>query len=105
MSYLDMAGAVEARKLCGAHNIVTVAMDKIVFHKPVFVGDLVSFYTETKKIGRTSVTIRIIVEATRADTQERVNVTEGEVVYVLVDENWKPVPVKQGNKTAILKNW
>ncbi len=68
-------------------------MDKVVFHKPVFVGDLVSFYTETIKVGRTSVTTKVIVEATRADTQERVRVTEAEVVYVAVDENWRPVPV------------
>ncbi len=93
MSHIDMAGAVEARKSCGPHNFVTVAMDRVVFHKPVFVGDLVSFYTETIKIGRTSVTTKVMVEATRADTQERVRVTEAEVVYVAVDENWKPVPV------------
>jgi acyl-CoA thioesterase YciA len=93
MSHIDMAGAVEARKSCGPHNFVTVAMDKVVFHKPVFVGDLVSFYTETIKIGRTSVTTKVVVEATRADTQEKVRVTEAEVVYVAVDENWRPVPV------------
>jgi len=93
MSHIDMAGAIEARKSCPRRNFVTVAMDKVVFHKPVFVGDLVSFYTETIKIGRTSVTTKITVEATRADTQEKVRVTEAEVVYVAVDENWKPVPV------------
>jgi acyl-CoA thioesterase YciA len=95
MSYIDMAGAVEARKSCGPHNFVTVAMDKVVFHKPVFVGDLVSFYTKTLKIGRTSVTTKVIVEAIRADTQKKARVTEAEVVFVAVDENWKPVPVSR----------
>jgi acyl-CoA thioesterase YciA len=93
MSHLDLAGAIEARTSCGPHNFVTVAMDKVVFHKPVFVGDVVSFYAETIKIGRTSVTTRILVEATRADSLETVRVTEAEVVFVAVDENWKPVPV------------
>lgn len=96
MSHLDLAGAIEARTSCGPHNFVTVAMDKVVFHKPVFVGDVVSFYTETIKIGRTSVTTRILVEATRADSLETVRVTEAEVVFVAVDENWKPVPVAGG---------
>lgn len=98
MSYIDMAGAAEARKSCGPHNFVTVAMDKVVFHRPVFVGDLVSFYTNTLKIGRTSVTTKIIVEAVRADTQKEVRVTEAEVVFVAVDEYWKPVPVSRKSR-------
>jgi len=95
MSYIDMAGAIEARKSCGPLNFVTVAMDKVVFHKPVFVGDLVSFYTKTLKIGRTSVTTKVIVEAIRADTHKKARVTEAEVVFVAVDENWKPMPVSR----------
>jgi len=54
----------------------------------------VSFYTATKKIGRTSVTVKVVVEATRADNQETVRVTEAQVVFVAVDENWKPVPIR-----------
>jgi len=98
LSHLDLAAAIEARNSCGPHNFVTVAMDKVVFHKPVFVGDVVSFYTETVRIGNTSVTLKIIVEATRADTFETVRVTEAEVVYVAVDENWKPVKVTPRKK-------
>jgi acyl-CoA thioesterase YciA len=94
MSHIDLAGAIEARKSCGPHNFVTVAMDRVVFHKPVFVGDVVSFYTKTLKIGRTSVTTKVVVEAMRADDQRRVRVTEAEVVFVAVGKNWKPVPVK-----------
>jgi acyl-CoA thioesterase YciA len=94
LSHIDLAGAIEARKTCGIYNFVTVAMDKVVFHKPVFVGDVVSFYTATKKIGRTSVTVKVVVEATRADNQETVRVTEAQVVFVAVDENWKPVPIR-----------
>jgi acyl-CoA thioesterase YciA len=95
LSHIDLAGAIQARKAGGPCNFVTVAMDKVVFHKPVLVGDVVSFYTETIRVGRTSITIKIEVEATRVDTQETVKVTEAEVVFVAVDKNWKPVPIKK----------
>jgi acyl-CoA hydrolase len=54
----------------------------------------VSLYTETLKVGRTSVSTRVVVEAKRADTGETVRVTEADVVYVAVDKDWKPVPVR-----------
>lgn len=93
LSHIDLAAAIEARKTCGPLNIVTVAMDKIIFHQPVFVGDVVSFYAETIKVGNTSVTIKLIVEAMRDGGREIVRVTEAEVVFVAVDSKWKPVPV------------
>jgi acyl-CoA thioesterase YciA len=74
-----------------------VAMREVIFHKPVYVGDLVSFYAETVRIGTTSITIRVIVEAERVTSasDDRVRVTEAEVVYVAVDEN--------RNKTKIVE--
>ncbi len=92
-SHIDLAGAIQAQKSCGPHKFVTVAMDKVVFHKPVFVGDVVSFYTQTVRVGRTSVSIKVEVDATRVENQETVRVTEAEVVFVAVDENWQPVPI------------
>ena len=94
LSYIDLAGAIQARKSLGPLNFVTVALDHVVFHKPVFVGDLVSLYAETVKIGRTSVTTRVIVEAERMESGEVIRVTEADVVYVAVDEDWKPAPVR-----------
>jgi len=94
LSHIDLAGAIEARKTCGPLNFVTVALDHVVFHKPVFLGDLVSLYTETLKVGKTSVTTRVVVEAKRADSGETVRVTEADVVYVAVDKDWSPVPVR-----------
>ena len=94
LSHIDLAAAVQARKTCGPHNFVTVAMDRVIFHKPVFVGDVVSFYTETVRVGRTSIAIKIDVDATRAESQETVRVTEAEVVFVAVDKDWKPTPIK-----------
>jgi acyl-CoA thioesterase YciA len=88
LSYIDMAGAIEAHRRTGMDRFVTVAMREVIFHKPVFVGDLVSFYAETISIGNTSITVRVIVETERVvSSKEQVRVTEAEVVYVAVDEN------------------
>jgi acyl-CoA thioesterase YciA len=96
LSYIDMAGAIGAHRSVKIERLVTVAMREVIFHKPVFVGDLVSFYTELVRIGNTSITVRVIVEAERhGGTQERVRVTEAEVIYVAVDENRKKMKIKQ----------
>jgi acyl-CoA thioesterase YciA len=94
LSHIDLAGAIEARESCGLFNFVTVAMDKVVFHEPVFVGDVVSFYTETVRVGRTSVTTRVTVEARRVATLKDVRVTEAEVVFVAIDDNRQPTPLR-----------
>src|SRR4030088_873516 len=87
LSYIDMAGAIEAHRHTGMGRFVTVAMREVIFHAPVFVGDLVSFYSETVSVGNTSITIRVIVETERVGaSKEQVRVTEAEVVYVAVDE-------------------
>jgi acyl-CoA thioesterase YciA len=94
LSYLDLAGGVEARKH-STKSFVTVAMRGVEFIAPVFVGDLVSFYTRTLRIGRSSVTVDIIVEAKRFEGGgNRVRVMEAEVVYVAVDANRRPIPVR-----------
>src|SRR5688572_8467005 len=88
LSYIDMAGAIEAHRRTKMKRFVTVAMREVFFHKPVFVGDLVSFYAETMRIGTTSITVRVLVEAERlGGTSEQIRVTEAEVIYVAVDEN------------------
>ena len=96
LSYIDTAGAIEAHRHTQMERFVTVAMKEVIFHKPVFVGDLVSFYAETVKVGTTSITVRVVVEVERLGKKsERVRVTEAEVIYVAVDE--------EGNKTEIVK--
>jgi acyl-CoA thioesterase YciA len=93
LSYIDQAGAIEARRQ-GSNVMVTVAMDQIVFHQPVFVGDLISFWCETLRIGTTSITVKVTVEATRYnDPNNKVLVTEAQVVYVNLGENRKPTPI------------
>ncbi|MBD3854587.1 MAG: acyl-CoA thioesterase [Acidobacteria bacterium] len=94
LSYMDQAGAEEA--LChGARRVVTVAMNEVIFHKPVFVGDLVSFFTELVRVGRTSITVRVMVCAARRwDRGEEVQVTQAEITYVNVNDENRPEPVR-----------
>ena len=103
LSYIDTAGAIEAHRHTMMERFVTVAMREVILHKPVLVGDLVSFYAETVRVGKTSITVRVIVEAERlAFKSERIRVTEAEVIYVAVDKNGQKVKIGdgQGNVTG-----
>ena len=94
LSYIDLAGGVEAHRKTGMPLFVTVAMREVVFHEPVFIGDLVSFFAETIAIGRTSITIRVLVEAERyGGASECKRVTEAEVIYVAVDKQRQKIPI------------
>jgi acyl-CoA thioesterase YciA len=95
LSYIDLAGGIEARKRTG-RKVVTKAMKEVVFLAPVFLGDLVTFYTTTRRVGHTSITIDVEVESERLGphgNKEIVKVTEAEVVYVAVDDRGKPMCV------------
>ena len=93
LSYLDIAGVLEARKSAPL-NFVTIAMNKVEFHKPVFVGDQVSFYTQTIRKGTTSITVQVIVKASRYNDPDKiVHVTSAEITYVAVDENKMPIEI------------
>ncbi|GMQ91929.1 MAG: acyl-CoA thioesterase [Gammaproteobacteria bacterium] len=98
MSQVDIAGAVEAvRRARG--RVVTVAVNAFEFHKPVFVGDLVSFYAEVVRVGNTSLTVDVVVYSERGWRNEPIfgeciKVTEATLTYVTIDENRKPVQVQ-----------
>jgi acyl-CoA thioesterase YciA len=95
LSYIDQAGAIEARRQ-GLQVMVTVAMDKIAFHEPVYVGDLVSFWTETLRIGNTSITVKVVVDVIRGtDPNRKMLVTEAQVVYVNIGEDRKPKRIER----------
>jgi acyl-CoA thioesterase YciA len=88
LSYIDQAGAIGARRevvLAGGSPpaVVTVAMNRVEFKRPVLVGDVVRFLTRPVRMGHTSITMQVSVEAERDGGV--VNVTEAEVVYVAVD--------------------
>ena len=78
-------------------RFVTKAMREVEFHAPVFLGDIVSFYTETTRVGRTSITVKVLVEVERwsAGQGERIKVTEAEVVLVAVGPDGQPTPIQQ----------
>lgn len=93
LSYIDQAGAVAAKRVT-RHNIVTVSMKEVIFRKPVYVADLVSFYAEVTSTGTTSISTRVCVEAERASApHETLAVTEAEVVFVAVDKDGHPTPI------------
>src|ERR1051325_11353067 len=94
LSHIDIAAAIEDRRHT-LKKVVTKAMREVVFVAPVFVGDLVSFYTELVRIGRTSITVKVTVEADRiSNPGQRVRVTEAEVIYVAIDDDRRPVPIR-----------
>jgi len=93
MSQVDLAGSiVAARRAKG--RVVTVAVNSFHFHKPVFVGDLVSCYANVTKVGNTSLTVFVEVFAERyPERVETVKVTEATLTFVAVDQAGKPRPV------------
>lgn len=93
VSHIDLAAAVESHK----HHegkLVTVAMDEITFRQPVHVGDVVSCFTETLKVGRTSVRVDVHVwSESRFGSVDRRLVTEAVVTMVAVDDDGKSIPL------------
>ena len=96
MSQMDIAGAIVAVEYAGS-RVVTLAVTSMEFHKPVYVGDLVSCFAKIERVGNTSITVRVEVFAQRGrgeDGQMRyVKVTEAVIVYVAVDQDGVPKPV------------
>lgn len=91
----DIAGAIPACQLAKG-RVSTVAITNFVFKEPVYIGDLVTFYTKVTKIGNTSVTVDVEVYARRHRfADELIKVTEATLVYVAIDENRRPRPIVQ----------
>lgn len=90
MSQVDLAGSIPALRMAQG-RVATVAVNSFVFRQPVFVGDLVSFYAEVVKVGRTSITVDVEVYSQRRPEKALcVKVTEATLTYVAVDENRQP---------------
>lgn len=92
LSMMDMAGGIAGRKRAG-RRVVTVAMDNVVFHKPVFVGDCVECYTTVTKVGTTSVTVHVETFVQRKLDGSRLKVTEGHFVFVAIGEDRQPTAI------------
>jgi len=93
MSQVDIAGSLPAVRRANG-RVATVAVNSFVFKQPVFVGDLLSFYADVVKVGRTSVTVFVEVYAQRNRlVDEVVKVTEATLTYVATDEDRQPRPL------------
>jgi acyl-CoA thioesterase YciA len=90
MAQVDIAGSIPAMRLAKG-RVATVAVNSFQFKQPVFVGDLVTFYAEAVRVGRTSITVNVEVYAQRKpEREEIVKVTEATLTYVAVDESRRP---------------
>ena len=92
LAQMDLAGSILAQKIA-RQRIATVGVQAMTFHKPVFVGDEVSCYTDLVRIGNTSVTVQVESWARRRDEENEIKVTEGQFTYVAIDENRRPVQI------------
>jgi acyl-CoA thioesterase YciA len=98
MSQVDIAGAIPCLRLAKG-RVATVAVNSFVFRQPVLIGDIVSFYAEIVRVGRTSITVNVEVYAQRGVAEEvTVKVTEATLTYVAVDAKRQPRPVHPEGK-------
>lgn len=93
LSQMDLSGASVATRHADA-RVVTVGIESMTFHKPVFVGDELSCYASVEKVGRTSLTVDIQAWVRRSRRDEYILVTEGLFTYVAVDDDRNPSPVR-----------
>ncbi|ROR22595.1 acyl-CoA thioesterase YciA [Comamonas sp. BIGb0124] len=104
MAQVDLAGSVIPARYTGG-RYATVAVNEFIFKQPVRVGDLLSFFGDIERIGRTSITVKIEVYAERMHDQGRViKVTEARLTYVAIDDKGRPRaiprPLEGGAQTA-----
>ena len=93
LSQMDIAaGIVASRRADGP--VATVAIDRMEFHAPIHLRDLISVYAKVEKVGRTSMQIKIEVVATRDRGATEVKVTEGLFTFVAIDEQARPRPIE-----------
>ena len=96
MAQVDLAGSVLPARHTGG-RMATVAVKEFIFKQPVRVGDILSFYSQVTRIGRTSVTAKVEVYAERFHAQGHyVKVTEAVLTFVAIDANGKPRVISPG---------
>lgn len=94
VSQMDLAGGVTASRLAKG-RIATVAIDRMNFMQPVKVGAVVSCYSEVAAIGRSSIELNIEVWASYADENDVTKVTDGNFIYVAIDNNGRTRSINQ----------
>ena len=99
MAQVDLAGSVLPSRI--GQRMVTVAVNEFIFKQPVRVGDILSFYSSVRRVGRTSVTVDVEVYAERFHNQGRfVKVTEALLTYVAIDSEGKPQSLPENAQIA-----
>lgn len=101
MSQMDLAGGIHAYNIAKG-RVATVAVDAMSFDRPVHVGDALSIYCETVRVGTTSIAINIETWVRRAGDGEHEQVTEGLFTFVAIDDDGKPRPVPTGASSEML---
>ncbi|MEW5864618.1 MAG: acyl-CoA thioesterase [Pseudomonadota bacterium] len=93
MAQVDIAGGIVAGRLARG-RVATVAVNSFVFKQPVQIGDVLSFYADTVRVGNTSITVKVEVYAERRpEAPKVVKVTEATLTYVAIDAEGRPRPV------------
>jgi acyl-CoA thioesterase YciA len=92
LSQMDVAGGIAASQRAGG-RVATVAVDRMTFHKPVYVGDVLCAYADLLRVGTTSLTYRVEAWVIRRTGGPREKVTEGVFTYVAIGEDRRPRPV------------
>ncbi len=104
MSQIDIAGALAARDLF-IDKVVTVAVNAMEFHEPIFIGDVVSCYAKIIRVGNTSIktVVEVTAERTQDGTRRCVHVTSATVTYVAVDDFGKKMHIdcSQNHRLAL----
>jgi acyl-CoA thioesterase YciA len=96
LSQMDLAGGIMSSKIAKSRT-VTVSIETMTFRKPVFVGDVVSVYCEMIKVGRTSITIHVEAWVLRRKESCSIMVTDGNFIYVAIDDNGHPQAIAQSS--------
>jgi acyl-CoA thioesterase YciA len=97
LSLIDQAAFVEAWRQKN-HRYVTVSMEAVEFHEPVHVGDILSLWAETRRVGQTSLRVHVEVRAVRRGSGSEIRVTQADVTVVALDEAERPTPVWDGTE-------
>lgn len=95
LAQMDLAGSILARRIAQG-RVATVALESMSFHKPVYVGDVLSCYVKLEQIGNTSIRVHVDSWVERWQTRQEVQVTEGIFTFVAIDD--------QGQKRRVPKS-
>ena len=97
LSQMDLAGVSICNNVSYG-RYVTMTIDRMVFRKPVKVGDIVEIMGKITKVGNTSIEVELMVQATTMETGKKKLVTEGNIKYVKIDNSGKPTPINSNSQ-------